>query len=157
MQLTTTRFGQIEIEDAQVITLTQPIIGFAEYRRFVILPGPQEGVVFWLQSTESPDLAFLIVDPRNVMPGYHVSLGPSDLAELAVNSPDEIEIYTLLVVPEDPAKVRTNLRAPILVNRKQRLGRQTILDRTDYPIQYFLAQSSEGKESREVSHARADA
>ncbi|MBI5090849.1 MAG: flagellar assembly protein FliW [Candidatus Hydrogenedentes bacterium] len=158
MQLNTSRFGTIEVDPNAVITFTQPIIGFQEYRRFVILPGPADSFVKWLQSTDSGELAFIIMDPRLVMPNYDVQTSSHELTELAVTSASELDVYTLVVVPRDQAQVRTNLRAPILINPKLRLGKQTILDKSDYPIQYFLMQAQGGeRDNREVSDARANA
>lgn len=158
MQLRTTRFGELEVAETSVITFTQPIIGFQEYRRFVLLPGPADSAVTWLQSTESGELAFLLMNPRDVVPDYRVPLGQHELAELAVNTADELSIFTILVVSDDVAKIRTNLKAPVLINPKQRLGKQTVLERSDYPIQFFLAQAREAAAAREeVSHARTDA
>ncbi len=159
MQLTTTRFGVMEVDPGTVYTFTQPIIGFQEFRRFVLLAGPAESRVFWLQSTESAELAFLLMNPRDVMPEYTVPLSSHELAELAASSMEELEVYTLVVVPEDPAKIRTNLKAPILINRKHHLGKQTVVDRNDYPIQYFLKQGKAGAREprRDQSHARSNA
>jgi flagellar assembly factor FliW len=158
MRLETTRFGVLEIDPASIITFTQPIIGFQEYRRFVLLPVPEDRGLFWLQSTESGELAFLLMDPRSVLRDYTVSLATHEKAELAVSSTDELEIYTLVVVPQDPKKVRTNLRAPILISRKHHLGKQTVLDRSEYPIQYLLVQEAPGTRApEEAANARADA
>lgn len=154
MQLQTSRFGEIEIEPGAILTFTQPIIGFQEYRRYVLLPGPPDSAVCWLQSTDSGDLAFLLINPRQVLPDYRITLSQHELAEMAVASADELDVYTLLVVPDDPSKVRTNLRAPLLINAKQRLGKQMVLERSDYPIQFFLAQA---RENQEAENARADA
>lgn len=157
MQLDTTRFGLIEVADEQVINFTQPIIGFPERRRFVILPGPSGSMVKWLQATDAGDLAFLMMDPRLVLPTYEVRLAPEELAELAVASPSELEVYTLVVVPPDRTQVRTNLKAPILINPRHRLGKQTVLERSDYPLQYFLARMQRASDTpREVLHARSD-
>jgi flagellar assembly factor FliW len=158
MKLATSRFGEIAVEADDVITLTQPIIGFQEFRRFVLLPGPEDSAVEWLQSVENGDLAFLVMDPRQVLPEYEVSLGRHELSELAISDASELAVYTLVVVPDDPRKVRTNLKAPIVINLKHRLGKQTVLDHSDYPIQYYLAQSRPASESpEEVSNARTDA
>lgn len=158
MQLRTSRFGDIEVPDGSIVTFTQPIIGFQEYRRFVLLPGPAESAVTWLQSTESGELAFLLMNPKDVVPDYKVHLGQHELSELAVSAVGELEIYTILVVSEDVSKVRTNLKAPILVNPRQRLGKQTVLEKSDYPIQFFLAKAREAAATpEEVRHARADA
>jgi flagellar assembly factor FliW len=155
MILETTRFGTLDVDPDSVITLTQPILGFQEFRRYVLLPGPSEHLT-WLQSTDSPELAFILMDPRAIVPDYDVDLRTQELSELAVASTDDLSIYTLIVVPQDPTKVRTNLRAPILINVKQRLGKQTILERSNYPIQFYLTQAKKG-EPQEVTNARSDA
>jgi flagellar assembly factor FliW len=164
MQLETTRFGTIEIDPATIITFTQPIIGFQEYRRFVLLPGPggeqspPTDVVKWLQSTDSGELAFLLMRPHVVVPDYTVEVTEHDLTELAATSIKDLEVYTLLVAPQDHTQIRTNLRAPVLVSPKHRLGKQIVLEHSDYPIQFFLAQAQRGSQKpQEVSHARADA
>jgi len=170
MQINTSRFGVLEVDPDAIITFTQPIIGFQEFRRFIVLPGPPDSFIQWLQSTESPDLAFILMSPREVMPDYRVAIGSHELAELAVQSADELDVFTLVVVPQDPTKIRTNLKAPVLINRKHRLGKQTVLEKSDYPIQFLLAQArseaparpgdagrSEATAKREVGHARTDA
>lgn len=156
MHLETTRFGTLEIDEREVITFTHPIIGFQEFRRFVLLPGPEGSDVTWLQSTDAGDLAFVLMRPTSVMPGYRVQLAEYERSELAVDSEDELDVYTLVVVTADPSQVRTNLRAPILVNPHQRLAKQTILEHSDYPVRYLLKQA-EAERPEEVSHARSDA
>ncbi len=151
MQLETTRFGTVDYDDQSVITFTQPIIGFQEFRRYIFVDGPEGSNLVWLQSTDSGELAFILMDPRKVIPEYDFKLGQHELSELAVTVVDELDIYTLVVVPDDPTKVRTNLKAPILVNPKQRLAKQTILDKSSYPVQFVLSQAKAGaNESEEV-------
>ncbi len=158
MKLDTSRFGTMEIDPDSVITFTQPIIGFQEYRRYVLMSVPGGGEVKWLQSTDSGDLAFILMNPLQIFPGYTVELRAEEMRELAVATVEELDVYTLVVVPNDPAKVRTNLRAPILISPKHRLGKQTVLDRSNYPIQFFLAQAKEGQgRPGEAANAGADA
>lgn len=140
MKLQTTRFGEIEIDESQILLFVKPILGFQHCQKFILLPGPKDSPLWWLQSVEDGTLAFLLLEPLQVLPDYQVPFIPQDLHELQATSPQEISIYTLLVVPEDPTKIRTNLRAPIVINTKTRLAKQMVLDRTDYPVQWFLAQ-----------------
>ncbi len=151
MRLETTRFGAIEIDEGAIITFTQPIIGFQEFRRYVLLPGPEGSAVMWLQSTDSGELAFILMDPRQLVPEYACRLGDHELSELAASTEDELDLYTIVVVPADAAKIRTNLKAPIVINPKQRLAKQTILEKSNYPVQFFLAQAQqEAAERQEV-------
>ncbi len=154
MELDTKRFGVIEVDDQAVITFTQPIIGFQEFRRYLLLDGPPESNVQWLQSIDSGDLAFILMDPRNVVPDYTIKLGAHELSEMAVTTVEELDVYTLVVVPQDASKTRTNLKAPIVINPKQRLAKQTILDKSSYSVQYLLAQS---QSQEEVDNARPNA
>lgn len=153
MELATTRFGTITVDDADIITFTQPIIGFQNFRRFTLLPGPEGSRVHWLQSVDSGELAFILIDPREVVPDYTADLSQHELIEMAVKSVEELDIYTLVVVPSDPSQTRTNLKAPVLINPLQRLGKQTILERSTYPIRFVLAQAQRGEEA---SNARTN-
>ena len=151
MQLDTTRFGTVEIDENAVITFTHPIIGFQEFRRFVLIPTSEGSPIVWLQSTESPELAFLLMDPRQAVADYQPRLRAEELAELAVTDVEELSVYTLLVVPADRSQIRTNLKAPILINPKHRLGKQSIMEHGDYPVRYYLA---EERRPMELSNAR---
>ena len=157
MQLETTRFGTIDYDYQSVITFTQPIIGFQEFRRYIFVEGPEDSNLVWLQSTDSGELAFILMDPRYVVSDYTFKLGQHELSELAVSVEDELDVFTLVVVPQDPSQVRTNLKAPILINSKQRLAKQTILDKSSYPVQFILSQAAQSNESEEMDHARPNA
>ena len=158
MQLETTRFGSIDLDTESVITFTQPIIGFQEFRRFVVMPGPEGGCFTWLQSTDSGELAFLMMDPTAIIPEYTVELRPAELEELAVSSPTELESYTLVSAAHDRKEARTNLKAPILINRKDRLAKQTILEKSNYSIRYYLNKPQPGtKDFQGVHNARTNA
>ena len=157
MHLETTRFGTLEIDESAILTFTQPIIGFQAYRRFVLLDQTDDGKVFWLQSTDTGDLAVVLMDPRSVRPDYDIGRRKGDLVELAADSVDDLDVYTLVVVTESPRQVRTNLKAPILIHRAQRLAKQTILDDNDYPVQFVLTPPQDSAQTpQEVSNARAN-
>lgn len=157
MRLDTARFGEIEVTDDAILTFTQPIIGFPECRRFVLLPGPQEGITFWLQSTDDGALAFLLLDPRALIEDYAVSFGQHELDELAASDPSDLRVFTLVVVAPDPRDSRTNLKAPVVINAKARLGKQTILERSTYPIRYYLQRREDTRDSEEAIDAGSNA
>ena len=63
MQVQTTRFGTVEVAEERVLTFPSGLLGFASYRRFVLLQPDEEGVFYWLQSADTPELAFVVTDP----------------------------------------------------------------------------------------------
>ena len=58
IKVETTRFGAIEVQEDQVITLVEGLLGFSEARRFTLLDDEIGEPFQWLQSLESPPLAF---------------------------------------------------------------------------------------------------
>ena len=61
--IATTRFGDLEIDEAEIIRFPDGIPGFLEEKEFVMIPlGENEPFVF-LQSLNEGDLAFLLTNP----------------------------------------------------------------------------------------------
>jgi len=138
MNIETTRFGSVEVDDDRVITFTQPILGFADCTRYVLIEGPRKGSVYWLQSITRPEVAFLVMDPLQIMPDYEVNLAESEVRDLELADEKQAVLFTLVVVPEDKRLVRTNLRAPVIYNPHSKLAKQVVLYDSDYPVKYYL-------------------
>ncbi len=47
-------------------------------------------------------------------------------------------VYSIVVVPEDIRKMTANLLGPIIINHKEKLGKQVILDDSRYTTKHFL-------------------
>jgi flagellar assembly factor FliW len=143
MKVETTRFGTIQVDEKKIVRFTQPILGFSDCQRYIIIEGPGEGKIWWLQSCDKPDLAFIVMDPLQVMPDYEVRLDASEVEDLRLETAEEARLLTIVVVPEDRSKVRTNLKAPIVYNPKTNLAKQVVLHESDYPVQHYLTEAAE--------------
>jgi flagellar assembly factor FliW len=139
----TTRFGDVQVDAAKVITLPRGIIGFPDEKQYVLLKHQPESPLFWLQSVTNPDLAFVVVTPGLFKPDYRVPVGPPLLEALGAQSPDEIQVYVLVTVPQGhPERMTANLKGPLLVNTGSHLGQQVVVDDPDYPVKYPLIPGS---------------
>lgn len=156
MKVETTRFGTLEVDEKKIINFTQPIVGFSECQRYIIVEGPSGGKIWWLQSCEKPELAFIVMDPLQVVPDYEVSLDANEVQDLRLKKAEDARLLTIVVVPEDRSRIRTNLKAPIIYNPNANLAKQVILHESDYPVQYYLAEAAE-KEPVGTSDASSDA
>ncbi len=157
MEVHTSRFGTVEYDEDKVVKLTSPLLGFQQYRRFLLLPAGEDGALQWLQSVENGELAFLLLDPRTVAPNYHATVTAGDLRDLGAASEDEVKVLTTVVVPADRTQVRTNLRAPLLLNPQTGLAKQLVLENNSYPIQYYFGSAQSRKEAKDgAPHAYTD-
>ena len=89
MKVETTRFGTLDVDEKKIVYFTQPILGFSECQKYIIVEGPGEGKVWWLQSCEVPELAFIVMDPMQVVPDYEVRLDASEVEDLRLEKAED--------------------------------------------------------------------
>jgi len=138
MQITSSRFGEIEVREEEIITFPEGLIGFCSLKRYLIIEREADRPFQWLQAIDNPELAFLITDPLLFCPDYKVELNPQENAVLELGKVNEGKVFVLVVIPEDPSRMRANLLAPLVINASKRLGKQVILEESGYPLQYQL-------------------
>lgn len=127
MQIKTTRFGNIEIELEDVISFPEGILGFADLRKFVVLDDPNDDIFAWLQSCESPHVAFPVLEPELFVAQYKINLTKSDQESLKLATNQKPLLLAIVTIPEDPTLMTANLKAPIVVNIDQKMARQCVL------------------------------
>lgn len=133
MKINTNYHGEIDINQEDVLTLKDGMIGYEYVKRFVLL---KEDDIFveYLQAIDEK-ITFAVMDPFLVKKDYSFDLPDSVVKSLEIVSQDDIVIKTVVIIPEDITKIRTNLQAPIVFNKSNNKGMQIILD-DSYPIRY---------------------
>ena len=132
MKISTTRFGDIEVDDSNVITVLGGIIGFENYYRFVILDFLKDSQFRWLQSLNDPEIAFVICDPWYFFKDYNFELSDENQNELEIESLNDIVAVAISTIPTDITKTTLNLISPIIINLKKMIGKQVILYNSSY-------------------------
>jgi flagellar assembly factor FliW len=131
MQLSGTRFGQIEVDDTKVITLNTGLIGFPGETRFVLLKPSEGQSVSWLQSLSTPELAFPVVDGGSIAGGYATN-SVKDVAQQATINTKDMSVLVIVAPRPGESKLVANLLAPIVVDAQSRQGTQVVLDSKRY-------------------------
>lgn len=141
MKVQTTRFGEIDVPDPDVISIPEGIPGFPEFQRYVLLEHDSEGTPFkWLQSLENGALAFIVMDPQLLISSLPVELDGESRQTFGAEQVDErFALMCIVNVPhENPMEMTINLRAPILVHLEKRIGKQIILADETYSIRHRI-------------------
>lgn len=142
MEIQTKRFGRITVRESDFIVMKGSILGYEQLKRFVLLHPEEETPLWWLQSVDEPALAFIVVNPRVVNPGFAPTVTEEDLQLLGIRNPESIALLSIVTIRSDPcqiaSQVTANLRAPILINAENRWAAQVILDDPAYPVQYDI-------------------
>lgn len=137
------RFGSLEIPENKIITMKKPILGFEKLTRFCLVEKEEFLPFLWLQAIEDPHLAFIVVNPTVFFADYGIRVHSKEVADLGVQSPENVEVYVVVTVPENPAEMSVNLQGPILINSENNLGKQLVLVNSEYCVHHPLLEEME--------------
>ena len=139
MNIKTTRFGEIEINDDKIIEFEQGIPGFDEEKKFVIIPYDEKSPFLFMQSVKQEDLAFLIINPFLIFADYEFEIDDASIEDLTVKQSEDLLIYTIITMSEgDIKKMTTNLVAPIVINKENNKAKQVVLEKSKYNTKHKL-------------------
>lgn len=128
MEITTKRFGLIQVSDDLLIDLPTGLLGFPEATRFALIRPREDSSLFWLQSVSDPALAFVVADPADFVDGYQVPVRKDVAAELEL---DEAALgddwQTLVICNRTDGWLTGNLLGPLLIHVDSRRGTQVVL------------------------------
>lgn len=138
MVINTLRFGQIEVDDLDVIRFEKGIYGFRDENSFILLHNEEYKPFMWLQSTSTPELAFIVLDPWVVEDQYALELGPDLKERLQITQEEQVLTIAIVTIPENQNEMTINLKAPILINIEEKIGEQIILNDDTYSIRHRI-------------------
>ena len=125
MQIQSTRFGQREISHSDLIFMPHGLIGFEEYRHWVLLASKESEELAWLQSVALSHVALPMISPRRFVPNYRLQVQRRDLDLLQMHAKDQV--YVLASLSKQGNHWTTNLKSPVIMNSTRRLAVQVIV------------------------------
>ena len=137
MNIVTTRFGTVQVEEADVIRIPEGLVGFRGLTQYVRIPDPEVAGLSWLQSATAPELAFGLVAPPLAISDYRVELRPGDRSALELDDERDALVYVILNRGEGGG-LTVNLQGPLVFNPARRLGRQLVLTSSRYSVRHPL-------------------
>ena len=143
MKLQTKFFGEIEIEESGIIEFVRPLLAFENHRKFVLLDGMDDLVFTFLQSIDEPQLCFLTVPPAMLVSDYDIEIGDEVVKLLGLNSPADVLLFNIVNVPENVEDMTVNMKAPIVVNYKNKKAAQEVLNDDKYEVKYRIQKAGE--------------
>ena len=141
MRLQTKYFGEIDCPEEDLLHVPEGLFGFEEEKEFFLLPfEDSEGTLLCFQSTATPGLAFVAMNPFSLKPDYAPRLTTPELKAMGVERSEDLCFYALCVVRSPVAESTVNLRCPVAVNDRKGLAMQVILDDGQYHMRHLLSE-----------------
>lgn len=132
MKISTKFFGEITINEGNIITFNNGIPGFEEYKKFIILDFEGKSTLKCLQSIENKDVCLVIINPWDYFNDYQIELCDDEISYLEIEKEEDVLVYNVITIRQD--KITANLLAPIVINSLKNKGKQIILSNTNYRI-----------------------
>lgn len=139
--IVSSKLGEVNYTDADIITLSAPLLGFPDLNDFLLIANDKSYPFLWFQSVQDKDICFILVEPELFIAEYAPKLNKREYKILGVDEDSKPKIFAIVVVPDQPKNSTMNLRAPLIVNVEKKLAKQVILEDDKWQIKTPLFQS----------------
>lgn len=136
MNLETKYHGVHEYEEKNVISFPKGLPGFDHLKKFIIFPVEDNEIFSILHSIEDENIGFVIVTPFDLADDYEFEIEDEIIKRLKIAKKEDIFVKNIVTLSSILEKITMNLRAPIIINIKENLGEQIILNNEKYLIKY---------------------
>ncbi|MDR0616395.1 MAG: flagellar assembly protein FliW [Synergistaceae bacterium] len=156
ISLTSTRFGEMEVDEGDIINFPAGIPGFEDKHSWILV-GDEDNAIMWLHSIDDGSLALPVTTPESIKGDYNAKLPRESLEQIGeLDIKDIILLIVVAIPPGRPWDMTANLRAPILVNWGSRVATQAIALNEDYDFRFPVLDAA-ARESMKAKSPAAEA
>ena len=116
------------------ILFEKGIPGFENYRYFNV--NIVEGIkrFYHIVSKEDSNIGFISISPFDIKKDYEIDLDDEFIKELDIKDEKDVLVICLITLGKSLKDSTANLKAPIIINKKNNRGKQLILQDDKYKI-----------------------
>ena len=118
MLIQTTRFGEVEIQDQDILTFPSGKLGFSAERHFVMIEDEMGSPFHWLQSVEKKDLAFITLNPETAVSDFSLDITVDHMKRLDTDKVEDLSVRGIVTMAKKLQDVTINLQGPLLINAR---------------------------------------
>ncbi|SER40768.1 flagellar assembly factor FliW [Gracilibacillus ureilyticus] len=132
MRIETKYFGEVEVNESEIIIFPQGIPGFQGENKFILQSFEEGGLFQILQSTNNIDPAFVVVDPFLFVNDYQFKLDEATIEQLQIKLKEDVRVLAIVTVKEPLTSSTANLQAPVVINTQNNHAKQLISIKSNY-------------------------
>ena len=141
MNVETTRFGVVDVDENRIITFPTGLLGFSSFTRYAVLQPDEDAAFFWLQCIDAPELAFVVTDPSLWVRDYQVPIRREQMDELGLDKLENAQVFVIL--NKHDRTLTGNLQGPLVINIVSRNAMQLVLADKRWTTRHEIIQLSE--------------
>ena len=144
MLVQSTRFGELEVAEEQIMDFPEGLLGFPDEKKFALMEYKPESPFYILQSMADPDLTFLMINPFAFFNDYDFNMDDALMAEIGLTADNPPTVFNIATVRDKLENMTVNLAGPVLVNVRDRKAAQWVIEKTQFPTRYPLFPAAAG-------------
>ncbi|MCR8844802.1 flagellar assembly protein FliW [Paenibacillus sp. SC116] len=142
MEVQSTRLGTLQVEESDIISFENGILGFPNCKKYVWLQAIGFKVeIDLLQSVDDADLTFIVVNPFHHHSEYGFELSSNWKHKLNIVSEEQVLVRTIMTI-KGGERMTINLKAPLVINTQSRQAAQVVLEGVPYDVQHPIGGES---------------
>lgn len=139
MLVETKLLGEVEIQESDIMTFEQGLLGLTHLKQYTILPIEKDLPFLLMQSLEDVDVSFVLAYPFAFKADYTYEISEEDREQLNIQAEQDVVTYAIVTLNDSWAQSTMNLLAPIVLNVKEKLGKQIVLSNSEgYSLRHSL-------------------
>jgi flagellar assembly factor FliW len=121
-----------------IIHFDEGLIGFSEFKDFVLMENDSLAPFRLLQAVEAPEVGFLVLEAATLMNNYYQQVPAREWESLGIAGPVKPLAFVIVVIGSTPASSTGNFQAPLLINYEKMVGKQVILTDSEFSVRQPL-------------------
>ena len=144
MRLETKLLGEVEVQESDIISFDQGLLGLQDFKNFTLLPIEQDIPFVLLQSLDDTEVSFVLAYPYAFKSDYAFDISDEDRELLKIQAPEQVLTYAIVTMNDSWATSTMNLLAPVVIKMKEKIAKQIVLQNSEaYSLRHPIG-TSEG-------------
>ena len=143
MKVKTRFLGELEAEEKDIITFEDGILGFSNLKKYLMVYDESNQCFNYLQAMEDVNVCFIITSPFFVIPDFSIDINGDSVKKLGIEEEKDVMLYSIVTIPEDVKQMTANMKAPLVVNLKNRKALQEVLDDDRYTVNHRIVKEAD--------------
>ncbi|OPJ60875.1 flagellar assembly protein FliW [Clostridium oryzae] len=136
MEAKTKYHGVRHYSEEDIILFDKGLPGFENLKKYILFPVEDNESFQILHSIEDMNIGLIVISPFEILENYEVDIPENVVSQLKISDAKDVFIYNTVNLHSQPKKITVNLRAPLIINIKNKLGQQIILNNDKYAIKH---------------------
>lgn len=126
------------VRPENVFSFPEGLLGFQKIKDYVFILNDKVKPFLFMHALDGSDICFVCVESFLIYPNYQVKLPDAFVESLEISNPADVLLLNLVTVKQKVEEISANMVSPLVINVKRRLGRQMILENSNYDMRYKI-------------------